>query len=138
MKTNLKNFFSLIAVIAGGLYMLTFAAIEIITILAGLPREILLFLAIIATILFFIHSIPVRIETIYVNDSEKKNFEQANLNDLRIMLKEMKDKKDNTILQLSSPYSHFKEYERLKEKISLCKCEIKKRKWQKILGKSYV
>lgn len=118
--------------------MLTFAAIEIITILAGLPREILLFLAIIATIIFFIHSIPVRIETIYVNDSEKKNFEQANLNDLRIMLKEMKDKKDNTILQLSSPYSHFKEYERLKEKISLCKCEIKKRKWQKILGKSYV
>lgn len=145
MKTLLKSFicegnnFPVIVLLKIGFIIMTACAVSLaIGVLKALPQEILLLLCAFVVIRLIIHSLPVCRATIYVNDSEKKSFEQASLNDLRIMLNEMKDEKDNTILQLSSPYSHFKEYERLKEKISLCKCEIKKRKWQKILGKSYV
>lgn len=143
MKTELKSFicegnnFPVIVLLKIGFTIMAACAIFLaIGVLKALPQEILFLLGAFTLIRLIIHSLPVCKATIYMNDSEKKNFEQANLDDLRIMLKKMKHEKDKTSLQISSPYSHFKAYEILKEKISLCRYEIKKRKWQRILGKN--
>lgn len=136
MKT--KKFFSLrneklltVAVIASGLYMIVFLATAIIMFLGKLPQEILLIGAVTATIAFFIHILPIPSRLVYIDEENKEKFKTANLKALRGMLKRLKQVKGNTC-----PYFEDEKNKGLTEAISLCRYEIKKRKWQRILGKN--
>lgn len=136
MKT--KKFFSLkneklltVAVIAGGLYMITFAATGIIMFLGELPREILFIGAGIATIILLHYVVPIPSRLVYIDKENKEKFKTANLKTLRGMLKRLKKIKGNTC-----PYFEDEKNKGLTEAISLCRYEIKKRKWQRILGKN--
>lgn len=136
MKT--KKFFSLrneklltIAVIAGGLYMIAFAATGIIMFLGELPREILFIGAIIAAVVVLHYVLPIPSRLVYIDEENKEKFKTANLKSLRGMLKRLKQIKGNTC-----PYFESEKIKGITEAISLCQYEIKKRKWQRILGKN--
>lgn len=137
MKT-IKNFFffgnefAITILIKMALVILVISLLTIIiSILTGLPCKILMVIVGIAAVILLYYIMPIPNEWQYIDKENKEKFKTANLKSLRGMLKRLKKIKGNTC-----PYFESEKVKGITEAISLCRYEIKKRKWQRILGKN--
>ena len=137
MKT-IKNFFffgnefAITILIKMALVILVISLLTIIiSILTGLPCKILMVIVGIAAVILLYYIMPIPNEWQYIDKENKEKFKTANLKSLRGMLKRLKQIKRNTC-----PYFESEKVKGITEAISLCRYEIKKRKWQRILGKN--